>query len=550
MEKARGSPLLRLLFLTAVLLAPFLDKPFHIDDVLFIRKAEQIARTPLDPYAGHINWTWTPVPMWLASLNPPLNAYFLAGARAVGGDGEIAAHAVYLVFPLGCVLLMWALARRFCRDPSFPVLATVLSPAFLVSSTNVMADVPLLLLWLLSVHLVVRAAEGPRWLLWPAAGAMTLAALCKYFGIAVVPLLAAYWIVKTDPRDAKAPDGTPSASGPRWSDAGAFLLPVLILLLWGAHTASRAGFFHPAAAGMFGAGTPRVVLPALGTGCVFLGGCLLWPVFAAPAWLALRLDRAALGLGVLALLWAAAPETYGALWPAMAAGGVLLVAVAADRGARDPEGMLLTLWLGGTFAFAALINWTVNARILLPAAFPAAVIFTRWMEDHEHVEALRHMARVGLVLTGLISFGLAGADWELAASSRGFARGTARDLISEGRRVRFIGHWGYQHYMEREGARAFDYRRPGLEPGDILCVSTNNTNTLPLPEKLRERMKSLAAVSTPGKVGLRTMDRNGHSAGFYSSMFGPVPFSFGRSDRDTFLIEEYQPEGVGPAPAH
>ena len=35
---------------------PYIDKPFHIDDVLYLRVADQILRTPLDPYQGVVLW--------------------------------------------------------------------------------------------------------------------------------------------------------------------------------------------------------------------------------------------------------------------------------------------------------------------------------------------------------------------------------------------------------------------------------------------------------------------------------------------------------------
>lgn len=475
--------LARLLALAVLCFAPFLDKAYHVDDTVFLRISRQVLAHPARPYDFSYNWSLTPLPVWLINLHPPLNPYLLAGVGAVAGEREVPTHAAYLFLTLSSLTLMFALARRFCRHPSLPTALTLASPAFFVSSTGVMADVPLLFFALLSVWLTVLAAEGgrPR-LLWAAGAALCCAAMTKYFGLAFTPLLAVYWALKT-----RRPT----------RHAAAFLLPLLAVLLWGCYSVGRCGFFHPLASAGFGTGAKHGLLSDLRTSLAFIAGGLLWPVFCLP--LALRLR--------------------GRL-----------------RASPDADTALLALWLGGTLVFVVFLNWTVNARVLLPAAFPAAVLAVRWLESQEE-------PRGGLVLAGLacaatlaVSFDLALADQDMADASRTFARTVARQALARGRHGRFIGHWGFQYYLEREGAEPFDYKDQRAGPGDVLFVALNNTGALPL----RAPARTEASYPIAAKRWLTTMDVPGGTAGFYSSQFGPAPFALSKGSlTDTFLVQDF-----------
>jgi hypothetical protein len=146
-----------------------------------------------------------------------------------------------------------------------------------------------------------------------------------------------------------------------------------------------------------------------------------------------------------------------------------------------------------------------------------------------------------LVPTAALSFTLALADQGLARSGRDFAAEIARPLIVKGEKVYFIGHWGLQHYMEKEGAEPFDYKRTRLVPGDWLCVSLNNTGTPPLPPELSANMETRLLRPIENPYGLSTMDAQRGTAGFYSSLFSPLPFSYSpKSTYDTWVVQRFR----------
>ena len=72
-----------LALMTVLALLPFINKPFHIDDPLFIWAAQQIQQDPFDYYGTKVNWSWTDAPMSKINMNPPGVSYYLAAAALV-----------------------------------------------------------------------------------------------------------------------------------------------------------------------------------------------------------------------------------------------------------------------------------------------------------------------------------------------------------------------------------------------------------------------------------------------------------------------------------
>src|SRR5947207_13437633 len=178
-------------------LAPFLHRSFHIDDPLFLWTAQQISQHPADAYGFSVNWYVTAKPMFSIMQNPPLNAYYMALAAKFLGWTELAMHGAFLVPAVAAVLGTFFLAQRLSGSPLLGALLMLLTPVFLVSATTVMCDVWLLALWVWSVNYWLRGLELTNsWLLLLASLLVAAAALTKYFGASLVPLLAVYTLVQ------------------------------------------------------------------------------------------------------------------------------------------------------------------------------------------------------------------------------------------------------------------------------------------------------------------------------------------------------------------
>ena len=185
------------LVLVGALLVPFVNRAFHIDDPLFLWAARQIQTHPADPYGFRVNWYGSDMAMFDVTKNPPLASYYLALVASMVGWSERALHLALMLPALSVVAGMFLLARRWCMNPALAVLAGLLTPVFLVSSVTVMCDVLMLALFVWAVYAWTTglAARSHAWM--ALAGAlMAAAALTKYFGIALIPLLLVYALVK------------------------------------------------------------------------------------------------------------------------------------------------------------------------------------------------------------------------------------------------------------------------------------------------------------------------------------------------------------------
>src|SRR5207302_4721806 len=250
-------------------LVPFLNKAFHLDDPLFLWMAQQVSQHPADPYGFSVNWYVSAKPMFSVMQNPPLNAYYMVLAASFLGWSELAMHGAFLVPAVAAVLGTFFLAQRLSGSPLLAALLMLFTPVFLISATTVMCDVWLLALWVWSVYCWLRGLERQSyWLLLLASLLAAAAALTKYFGVSLVPLLAVYTLVRER----------------RFTSRLLFLLiPIAIIGIYEGMTKAKYGQ---------GLLTNAMIYPWQGpvkagkqlsgqflTGLSFTGGCLFPPLF-------------------------------------------------------------------------------------------------------------------------------------------------------------------------------------------------------------------------------------------------------------------------------
>ena len=128
---------------------------------------------------------------------------------------------------------------------------------------------------------------------------------------------------------------------------------------------------------------------------------------------------------------------------------------------------------------------------------------------------------------------LARVDYRYAAAQKETVRMVAQQ--SRGKRIWFTGHWGFQYYMEKAGGIQIDALAGGWQaprPGDIVVIPTINSRILPLPR--RPAADQGMVLACPEPIPLRLIQSGG--AGFFSSKFGFLPYSFANGPLDTFRI--------------
>lgn len=514
-RRAAALRILLLIAVTTACLAPFAGKAFGVDDPLFIWSAKHIQSHFADPYGFDINWYGKTQPMWMVAKNPPLASYYMALGAFVVGWSEAALHIMFLIPAIAVTLGIYFLAAKFCSRPFEAALAAILTPVFLLSATTVMCDVMMLAFWVWAMYLWVRGTENNRHgLLALSMLLVALSALTKYFGIALIPLLAAYSIT--------------SKKRPSW--AAHLLIPVVILAVYQIATKSLYGHGLLSDAWQYSAyyhaNAPARGLSMPITGFIFTGGCILTALFCAPLlWnrRGLTIGMVIAGLAFLLFLFklpgSLKADTGVALQAALLFTGgtaVLVLAVQGYLARRDPPSLTLLLWVAGTFVFASLLNWSVNGRSILPMAPAAGILVMRQMELRKNLSWYVYLP---LALAAFASVFINCADYQLAANARKAADQITDSYGGEGRTIWFEGHWGFQYYMEKKGAKPIAFKGFAPQSGDIVVVPTNNTNVL----IENPGVPPLEVLTFESPLRLATMVKSA-GAGFYSDAYGPLPF--------------------------
>jgi 4-amino-4-deoxy-L-arabinose transferase-like glycosyltransferase len=556
-------PLICAIGLPLLFLLPFVNKAYHIDDTIFIWIGRQIQQHPLDFFGFIQNWDGTDHPMSLINKNPPGVSFYLAVVTALIGEREFLVHIAFLPIAVAISLGTFLIGQQVGLRPWVAAIAAascVFAPAYLVSCTNVMSD-PLMVAWYVwAVFLWIRGTETKRFTLLALSGmCIACSVISKYFGLSAVPLLLAYSIFRQ-----RRPDW-------RWC---ALLIPIVVVAgyeLWTIHLYGR-GLFLDAASyvqsvhqilseeelshlGSALASLSFFVegLSYLGSALVglsFTGGCMIAALCFAPVLLSWR------GLAVLVgiiVCFMALPPWYplrhaGAIrgwflfqWVifVMAGLSIFALSIADVWKRRDAVSVLLLCWVGGTFLFSTVANWAINARSVFPMAPAVGLLIARQIEGllASKPGAMPWRFFVPLVPAACLALCVTWADYTLANA----ARDTAYQVktIQQGRPggLWYAGHWGFQYYMEQLGAKAIDYKKPQMVPGDLMVFPQNNSGVYDSIPK--EDMSLVRVLRAQPCTWMSTM-RLSVGAGFYYHMWGPLPYVFADVPAEDYYIVQFR----------
>lgn len=562
----RGLDLAVLAIAAVATLVPFLGKAFQIDDPLFVWTARHIAKHPLDFYGFEVLWYSTWEPMSQVTQNPPLGCYYLAAVGSVFGWSEKILHAAMIVPAWAALAGVYVLAHRFGARPLPAALMTLATPVFLLSATSVMCDVPMLALWLWTLALWDSGLRDRKPLrLWSAGVLIAATTLTKYFGVCLLPLFAAYSLT-VDRRG--------------WRT---WIMPLLlaVILLVGYQLLTIAMYGHGLLGGAmgyaasFGNASLGSRVFRLSSGLAFVGGCAGVMAIVAPALVGWRGNLLVLMamMGTLAIalfltttskiddrmqtdspLACSGPSYYKPQWDApepertesihawvglvaqfviWAGLGMALAVLAWQdfRRARDAQGLLLALWIAGTFVFASYVNWSLNGRSVLPMIPALSIVLVRRWQSTWPAGWPVWLFPSFLAVALALSLATALADRSMADAQRVAAQ-KAVARFGDRQPLWFAGHWGFQYYMMELGAKPWDEReRDRAKAGDLVIVPSNNCNMA----AIRWEFEPVSFFDEPTYPLLTTM-HFARAAGFYSEVWGPLPFAFGMVPTEGYYI--------------
>ena len=517
---------------------PFVNKPFNIDDPLFIWAAKHIQSDPLNFYGFNVNWYRSVESMAVITKNPPLFSYYLAIVGGAFGWSEAAMHLAVMLQIMALTLGTFRLAGQFGVPPLKATLISICTPAVMVSGTTVMCDVPMVALWVWAVSFWIdgnEASSRNNWFLFAAGLLIAAAGLTKYFGASLIPLLAAYSLVRRTPAT-------------RWLPY--LMIPVGIFGLyeWLTHRMYGVGLFSDAFS--FSTKTSSQIHPSMLMKSIdsltFIGGGLIVVLFFGPFMFRRKYVFAILGgmvvIGMAAYYMNANKDTglatslHQAVF-IMAAMVILAISVADFLKHKDHKSLLLLLWVLGVFVFASVVNWTVNERIVLPMAPAVGILISRRIKWHPGKSDWLEFS-YGLVPALMFSLLVTLADYRWAGEMRNVVQRVCLFHSQKNPQTQlwFAGHWGFQYYLEQAGGIPLDFSASKVQAGDTFASPFFGADLETFPAGFFETAEELKTSPLSWMSDMSPL----MDAGFYASTFGHLPYVFGPVANESYWVCDFK----------
>jgi 4-amino-4-deoxy-L-arabinose transferase-like glycosyltransferase len=460
---------------------PFLHKAYHIDDVLYLAVAEQILRTPHDPYGvsenARILWDaidGRPDSLFQIDFNPPLWKYFIALGMHLGGREEWKLHLLSTAAVVIAALGIYANSCRFTTRPLWCV-AMIIAGPFFMPGINLMLEAPLLAIVSWAIYFQWRSWDTGRVRDALIAGLLVgLAILTKYTIGLFLGLFFLGSLMKHRRRSLT------------------FLFPAVTLLgLWCLHNLWLYDRLHVTSHGVvfrpdIWLGRFFAVLRIIGATSLF--GPIWWSALARQGNIMRLLLLLFAVISLLAGFWDLQQaidfldQRHRPMVPGLAPffviftflGSMQMLAVithqlrSAKRIPWADDQRQWELWLA-VFALFNVISVPFNAVRHMLIFFVAYTWLSARIADNYKWKLLPNTLAIA---SSLLAFALAASDFDYANGYRTFAQTTIRDACARYPRVWYSGTWGFKYYAEREGAVPY---YPGIQltqegkpiPGDI-----------------------------------------------------------------------------------
>lgn len=466
-----------LLLVVAITTVPFLHKPVHIDDPFVLRIAENVIQNPFDPFAGTFDWFGTLDPIFEATTNPPLMSYFLAPVAYWSTQSEIVMHTACLFFYVLLAYSVYVLGNRFCKNPFLASLFVMSSTAVVVSG-NLMRDVPAVALATAGIaYFIYGTDKQKKWMASIGALLCGLALVTKYSSLVTIPVLLLYPLFK------------------RKYFYCVYAFPaILVLAIWCIQNQLVYGAVHmvyllferSAEQGIGKDDKWWGALVILSTS-LYLFPLLVWSNVLCRKWLPLVISILCCGISVYFvqsyfdfeadfqfLLWTIGGTIFFVHM-------VLECFVALKHFMNQPwddestDVMFLFAWFMAPFLFSILFVPFQAVRHLILALPPLAILSFRII-DSTPSKWWKPLAYGLFLIQLIITLSVQYADYEFADVYRNMAKEAQEKWNQPENHTWFIGHWGWQYYMNREG---FKQVRVGEQPqpGDYLLIALT-----PVPE--------------------------------------------------------------------
>ena len=511
----------------SLLLLPFLNKPFTIDDPLFLREARHALVDPLHP--ADFEQVWNAGDRLKLSqylLGGTLPAYVLLPVVALGGR-EWMAHLYQLLLLSGFLIASVSVARRLgCdrRQANTVGLLIASNPVTLAMAATCMPDVMAMMFGMAGMDRLLLFREERRWGAGLSSGLLLAAAVLCRVSTAPLLLVAALLLM---------PATWKRAAECLWPLGVAMVAVVLFLgLNRGPAANATVGAAFQALTSM--RNVPRNLVAFL---CfqALTGPLLVYALLASGRKFAV-LVAALVALGVAGSLFAGAVGGSAnlVLYAVPAAIGLCFILALVDVVGDIRPALPLLVWLGA--GLVALPYVYIGAKYLLPGVPAAAlliVLHAARVRQRRYPLTVALLVAMGWICGALIIAG----DTTLASSQRAAVDRLIVPRIHRGATVWAGGQWAFLGYAEDAGARALANTPPLPGPGDIIVVS--RLDYYGMLHRLPIRLE-LLNTQTDRRCGAFVLNRR-LGAGFYSDRFGYLPFAIGCAEVNAYDLYRVLP---------
>lgn len=552
MKKDTTSFLVIIIFVLTLTL-PFSNKAVHMDDTIFLYIADQIAKDPLRPYSFHVEWGGYSGP-GSHLLDTPLIPYYIAIIRWVFGSSEIVLHLSFIIFPLIAGLSFYFIAKKFIKWPLTSTLTMLVTPTFLVNSHNLMLDVPMTSLFLLTVALFVYGVDTENKKLLFSGGLVGgFAYMAKPNAIMLIPILILYCLIKKKPKYIAYQ-----------------LIPTMFIILFSLHNyffderiflQDYLPFLIRNKVSNF-----KILGAYFFSNLSYIGGATIFPLFflfpfllKKRAWIFLSISVI---ISTIAAIFLSKFSSYFVLgrytlfqlllFFIFTASSMFFIMVLLEENYNnirlsraykldfkntfyDMNFFFIFIWFISIYAMnSSLSGGAVRYNILLlpPQMLSYFMLLERY---HRRIRFNMNKLLIFVVfVTTLVGIVVAVADYEYADSYRDFVMKIPQKYKNTENNLWFTGSHGFQYYMQEEGYKFLLHNDNSPKKGDFIFKAR-----LPTPRRigneLLQRIELVETITYDGKIPIRTQNPKAH-AGFYTYAGGLLPFSISNSKLEHFDI--------------
>lgn len=210
---------------------PFINSGYNSDDPVYLQIADNIRRSPLDPFRGDFQLQCNTLTLFHWNTNGPLVPAYIALVQSLFGGSEKILHLAFYVFVALSAYSMYGLGRHLVGNGVLPAVLFSTLPYFVLQFPMVMTDLPFISLFLASFAFFVEGVNGHKTRMLFLSGVFAgLTVLTKYSGIfTILPLFLIYLAI----------------NGKLKFDYYKYLaLPLSFFFLWGVHNLLIYGRMH------------------------------------------------------------------------------------------------------------------------------------------------------------------------------------------------------------------------------------------------------------------------------------------------------------------